>query len=162
MQVENLQDILRPYIEQYASTYRKRTMVTAKLASGGECVATVVEGHVETMNVANKGDYIVTNNTGDRESYILSDTEFNRRYKKIYAIEVDRGIYQIKTTALALEFTAKIIEETNLQSKLYFLAPWGAYQYLEEGDFLLSNHSYENVYRISRAKFFETYEPVLT
>jgi hypothetical protein len=63
-----------------APVYKKFGMVKARIAQPGEKITTTLaSGQKETENVANEGDYIMTNPGG--ESYIISEQKFLSRYE---------------------------------------------------------------------------------
>lgn len=64
----------------HARVYRKQGQVMARRAIHGEkIVTTLASGVKETENIAQEGDWIVTNPSG--EQYVISSDKFIRRYK---------------------------------------------------------------------------------
>jgi hypothetical protein len=81
------QDIL-PRILAKGQHYRKVTQVLARPAIHGERIDTITSDGKETTNVANSGDWVVENQTGAREQYILTEAKFLPRYDPIENISV--------------------------------------------------------------------------
>ena len=73
-------------------------MVRARIAVDGEKIETILaSGAKETVNIAKKGDWIMTNPGGER--YIISETKFFNRYEPT---EKD-GVYQAKGYCRAIK-----------------------------------------------------------
>jgi len=53
---------------------------------------------------------------------------------------------------------SSIIFEFNVKSRFYFIASWGTKMIVKENDFLACPVGEEEVYRIAREEFFETYQ----
>jgi hypothetical protein len=123
--------------------YKKCAIVTARAAMAGEEVETVVDELVETVNVANDGDYVVRNPGG--EEYIVEKARFESRYTLIEGTED-----QFLPTGVA-------VQAIELDNSVQFVAPWGETQYISEGGFLIFN--VDEVYGIQRQEFLDTYAP---
>ncbi|MEX1018394.1 MAG: hypothetical protein WDZ49_01975 [Litorilinea sp.] len=126
-----------------APYYKKCAIVSARAAMAGETIETVVDGLTETVNVANDGDYVVSNPGG--EEYIVEKDRFESRYTLIEATE-----NQFLPTGAPVQ----IIE---LDQNVEFEAPWGETQYILAGGFLIFN--VDEVYGIQRQEFLDTYAP---
>ncbi len=70
-----------------APRFRKVTRVRARQAVPGERVITKVKGDLkESVRIANKGDWVVTNPSG--EIYAIPDREFRVRYRGTDVLDV--------------------------------------------------------------------------
>jgi len=98
-----------------APIFAKKGKVEARQAAEQEEVSTVLaDGTVETVNVAEPGDIIVTNPGG--EKYILKPDKFNKRYQ---ATDVE-GVYLAKGMARAIN--------NPTGQPIQIMAPWGEVQ----------------------------------
>lgn len=154
-------------MEKHGTVYQKTKGVFATMANGGELVVSVTKDGVETSNVAATGDYIVTNDTTTLEKYIIPEVKFNDRYvheKDNYFVPNQ------KARIIALQVTQENIYRFNLEGleelvihpsvPLYIEAPWNESQALRLNDYLVCPLSKNEVYRIARAEFDETYKEV--
>jgi hypothetical protein len=143
-------DLFFPLIENSGKTYFKVSLVYAELAIGGEFIETWTSDGLETTNYANSGDFIVQNlQTENLERYVVPPDMFMSRYKFFYWH--DNGAICIPLGKVrAIQY---IGEDTQ------FIAKWGRLMILKTGDFIVSPApDFQEVYRIARKEFFETYE----
>jgi hypothetical protein len=132
-----------PIIINKGKTYSKFAKVKARPAQPNETIDTITSDGKETTNTANQGDYVVTNPGG--EEYIISKDKLDKRY-----IDLGNGIYQAKGSAVAVEYSGPEIQ---------FMASWGELMALKPGDMIVSPlPDLNEVYRIARKEFYETYE----
>jgi hypothetical protein len=76
---------------KFAPLFKKSGRVNARLAVAGEKIVTVLaSGQKETENVAQEGDWVVTNPSG--EKYILPPAKLLSRYEPTY----QEGVYVAK------------------------------------------------------------------
>lgn len=122
----------------------------------GEDVTTYVSsGIVETVNHANKGDWIVTKTVketgepfvdayGHTNDYVLSDNKFNKRY---VSTPDARGCY-----------LPHYEEGTFVQvpEDIQFTAPWGEEQTLLAGGYLNVTNP-KDIYGVGESEFADTY-----
>ncbi len=140
-----------PTIEGLGTVYEKFTEIAARLATVGEVVVTVTAAGEETRNTAVFGDYIVRNNTGAQEQYILSGKKLDARY---LLIDRENGVsdwYRYKATG-----ECKAVKYTGPNTE--FMASWGSSMVLQTGDMLCTPLPQKGeVYRIAIQEFGETY-----
>jgi hypothetical protein len=152
-------------IEKKGKLSQKTKGVFATVAEGGELVVSKTKDGEETRNVATKGDYITTNDTGAKEKYIISAEKFNDRYvhqKDNYYVPND------KARVFALQITPDNIYQNNLEGldklisqpdhPVYIEAPWSESQTLRLNDYLVCPVAKNEVYRIAQIEFKETYK----
>ena len=142
---------LAPYVEQGffgpAQTYAKFARIQATQAQGGEAIETVLaDGTKETANIANAGDWIVTNPGG--EQYIVSAEQFAKKYEP--APELGEGWFKPK---------GKPQQFVQIQQDLTFVAPWGKEQFLRKGSYL-NVTDLSNIYGVAEEEFLATYKLV--
>lgn len=100
---------------EQASIYRKHVVVQVEFAVGGEQIRTVLkDGTVETENVANPGDAIIS--VPDGERYILPAERFPTLYEHVAGD-------QYLSTGTVRAFRSPVEEYVTI------LAPWGREQY---------------------------------
>lgn len=98
-----------------APTYAKKAIVQAReVAEREEVRTTLADGTEETVNVAEPGDVIVTNPSG--EKYVLKPDNFAKRYK---ATDED-GVFRAKGMARAVQ--------NPTGTEIEIMAPWGELQ----------------------------------
>ena len=146
-----------PALREQATAYQKSRFVLAKEAKGGEQVTTLVDEQVETTNTADPGDFIVFNQTSDKEKYIVKPADFHERYELVRHLPNHEAEYKPKGQVLAVQLTQSILETSELPQHFLFKAPWGEWQYGREGDYIVSNEDYTDIYRASLRMFKETY-----
>jgi hypothetical protein len=153
-------NLLQPVFEAKAKWYKKQTNVFARPAKIGERVATVTSDGLETENIAKQGDYIVRNTTKAKEKYIMSASKFNTRYEWIRKSNRGFDLYASKGKIRAIELTEAMLKALKLGNEFYFEAPWGEKMVAKQGDFIAKPMDEDEVYRIARKEFFETYTPI--
>ncbi len=156
-QEDVLKDML-PHFKKSGTLFRKYKKVYARKAAEGEEIITVTNDGVETSNTANEGDYVIKNQTGAQEMYIIGGEKFNKRYRLLGEAEEEFSEYQPIGKVIGLELTPAMLTELGFQSEFVFMAPWGEKMVAKQGDYLVSPPGFEEVYRIARKEFFETYE----
>ncbi|MCB0548796.1 MAG: hypothetical protein KDD19_14550 [Phaeodactylibacter sp.] len=154
---DDFKERVAPLMKKEGALYAKKVNVMARKAVAGEAIQTVTESGLETVNTAEEGDYIVTNKTEARESYILKPSTFHQKYTLAKTGEAGLDEYISKGKIIALELTADILAQLGLSDTFYFEAPWKQPMKACLGDFLASPTDYSEVYRIARKEFFETY-----
>ena len=143
-------EIFFPEIDCNGKIYRKYSLIKAFIAEGGEYIETWTADGLETTNYAKKGDFIVQNlQTEYLESYIIDNITFFERYGLLYFSEYEAICFpkgKVKATIYYGEDTE-------------FVAKWGRLMSLKTGDYIVSPCPKLNeVYRIARKEFLETYE----
>lgn len=123
----------------------KKTEVTARKAKEGEKIETYTSDGKETEKTAKKGDWVVTNTTG--EKFILSNDVFLDRN-----IHIKGNRYKANGKSRALEYKGK---------NMKFMASWNEPMALKTGDMIVSPYKDDKltgeIYRIARKEFDETY-----
>jgi hypothetical protein len=119
------------------ATLDKANIVTAV---GGEALTTIVNGQVETKNVAAEGDKIVTGSQG--EQYIIKADKFPKLYEED-ADNADRFVSKGVRKVLFLT------EDTVIK------ASWGEEQFIKAGGAVVEDG--DHAYGIEAKAFDETY-----
>jgi hypothetical protein len=149
---EQIQNQFRVAVELQSTTrYKKFRRVDARRADNGEIIITFIRGEVETTNVANDNGVVVMNmTTKSREQYIIPSDKFAARYLSGDSVTEDWTTFEPIGEVDAVEWDGVSTE---------FEAPWGELMVIHAGDFLCGvPGSPEDVYRIARDEFFETYK----
>ena len=139
-----------PLIDFNGKLYRKSSLVYAFISNDKEYVETWTNDGLETTNYSKPGDFIVQNlQTENQERYVVPEYMFKLRYKFFYWY--DKGVICMPTGKVkAIQYSG---EDT------VFVAKWGRLMILKTGDFIVSPYpDFQEVYRIARKEFFETYE----
>ncbi|MBK8514734.1 MAG: hypothetical protein IPL55_00160 [Saprospiraceae bacterium] len=148
-----------PLLLTKGKIYQKTGQVQATKAKGGEVIASITSSGFETTKTANKGDYILTNlHSKAKERYIISPEKFITRYKKISTISRGVGLYSPTGKVRAITLTKSLLDTMKWKDQFYILAPWGENQYVEKGDYLVCPLTEDEVYRIGKKEFKETYK----
>jgi len=141
--------------------YRKFQTIKARPARQGEQIVSVVESGRETINTANAGDYVVENQTGAREQYIVSGDKFRQRYTEDTKLEDEWSLYNPRGQVKGIEVDRGVLNMFNQEGSFYIKAPWGEAQRVDEGDMLVTTLPLDDeieVYRIAGSEFRQTYE----
>ena len=149
---------MEPLMKLNGRPFKKYKNVFAKKATAGEVVHTITKDGLETTNQAKEGDYIVKNQTDAQEMYLISKDKLIVRYDYLQEAEDGFAEYFPTGKVIALELTKVFLVELNLPSEFYFEAPWGEPMVAKENDFLVSPPDQNEIYRIARKEFFETYK----
>ncbi|RWZ87226.1 MAG: hypothetical protein EO766_11920 [Hydrotalea sp. AMD] len=143
-------EIQQIFHSQTSNRFYKFREVQARKAIPCEVVVTVINGEIETKNVADQDSVVVMNiTTKSREQHIISTTKFASRYQNGENITEDWSTFQPIGEVDAMEWFEDSVE---------FEAPWGELMIIHKGDFLCGiPDSPTDIYRIARAEFFDTY-----
>ena len=76
------------------SIYQKNKNIFACKAKGGEQIVTCTADGKETQNVAQKGAYIITNQTGAKEQYIVEADKFQHKYEWLRTVDEKTDEYR--------------------------------------------------------------------
>jgi hypothetical protein len=153
-----IKQMVLPLLKSEGKFYRKFKRVLARKAKETEVIVTVTGDGVETTNQAKKGDYIVKNQTDAGEEYVMSPSKFEDRYQYGKPLKSGYGEYEPKGRITALEVNEFFLEKFKLDREFYFEAAWGSKMEVKEKDFLVCPLDGDEIYRIARKEFFETYE----
>ncbi len=148
-----------PYIKDFGKHYIKSKRVLARKAVVGESIQTITDDGVETQNKAEEGDYVIKNQTKAGEQYIISGKKFQKRYEFDFEMEGDYDTYTSIGTVWGIEITKEILKQFKLANEFYFVAAWGQNMVVKENDYIVTQEDFNEVYRIARKEFFETYSP---
>jgi hypothetical protein len=143
--------------------YKKFQIVKARVARDGEEIVTEIASGRETVNIAKKGDFVVENQTGANERYIVSGAKFEQRYAVESKLDDGWSVYKPLGRVKGVEVDRTVLNLFQQQGSFYISAPWGEAQFVEEGDMLVTTLPLQGdmeIYRIARKEFFETYEAV--
>lgn len=155
---EKMKQMVLPLLKSRGITYQKIKKVFARKAKKIERIITTTSDGRETINSAKPGDYIVKNQTGAGEEYILTSSKFRKRY--VYKKRSKAGFSEYEPTGRirAIEVNKRLLKKFGVENKFYFEADWGSKMVVKEKDFLACPIGGEEVYRIARKEFFETYQ----
>ena len=155
-----LKDELLPRIRSQGKRYRKFREVLAKRASPGDRVVSITSDGRETENVAKPGDWHVRNTTGAGEEYLIGKDKFAERYRHIEDVEDGWARYQPVGEVFAVEVDDGVLELLGRSGTFYIEAPWGESQKVSKADELATPPAFDEVYRIARKEFGDTYKRV--
>lgn len=157
---EDLLRLITPLMEAHGSRFRKKTLVEAKPAEGGEKVVTVTKEGKETENTAGAGDFIVRNRSSAKETYVVKEGPFRKKYREVEPLPKGYALYRAVGYIHALELDEAILKELQMDTPFHFMAAWGQPMIAKAGDYLVIPESQDEVYRIARQEFWETYEAI--
>ncbi len=154
---EKMKQMVLPLLKSKGNIYQKVKKVFARKAKDVERIITTTSDGRETINSAKPGDYIVKNQTGAGEEYILTPSKFRSRYA--YKKRSTAGFSEYEPTGRihAIEVNKRLLKKFGVKLRFYFEADWGSKMIVKEKDFLACPVGGEEVYRIARKEFFETY-----
>ena len=138
---------------------KKYKNIYARRAKPGEEVQTITADGLETINRAGANDFVVKNQTGAGEVYVMDKKKFTDRY--VFFKRGDDGFdeYLPKGKIIALELTTGVLQQLGLPDEFVFEAPWGEPMVAKKGDYIACPPGGSEAYRIARKEFFETYQP---
>jgi hypothetical protein len=141
--------------------YRKFQTVKARPAKDGERIVSIVESGRETVNTAGAGDYVVENQTGAKEQYIVSGAKFIQRYSEDIKLDDEWSVYKPLGQVKGIEVDRSVLNIFQQEDSFYITASWGEAQRVDEGDMLVTTLPLTDkleIYRIASKEFSETYE----
>ncbi|OQP59669.1 hypothetical protein A3860_36480 [Niastella vici] len=154
-------------IKEYGILHQKIKGVKARISNGGERIVSRTSDGVETQCITSKGDYVVTNDTGVKEEYVVNAAKFLDRYvhqagdyyipnekARVYAIQITEESIR----AFRLEGLQRLLDKPG--EPIYIEAPWHESQTLRLNDYLVIPLAKDEVYRIAQKEFMETYKKV--
>ncbi len=147
-----------PIMESQGKRFKKRSLVRAKKAETGLHVVTQTSDGFETQNTAEKGDWLVENQTSAKERYLVKAETFEKKYTLMHSLGNGWGCYRPKGEIFALEVSSLDLEKIGGKESLEFQAPWKESVIVKPGDFLVIPVDKNEIYRIARKEFNETYE----
>ena len=146
-----------PILEKSGKRYKKKSMVRAKKAVPGLVVVTKTSDGEETKNTAEAGDWLVENQTSTNELYLVKSETFKKKYTLVQALEKGWGCYQPKGEILGIVVENDHLKSFNVSSVMEFQAPWRDTMIVKTGDMLVVPLDKDEIYRIAKKEFGETY-----
>ncbi len=151
--------LFRPLMESEGVLFSKKKNVFAKKAEGGEPVVTMTDDGLETVNTAQKGSYLVKNQTEAAEVYVVEKAAFEKRYERKGPADDGFEEYHPTGKVIAVELTPERQEALDLPASFHFKAAWKEDMIAKKGDYIVCPPDFSEIYRIARKEFFETYKP---
>ena len=151
-------EILRPLLQEEGTVFQKNKNVFARPAKPGEQIRTQTSDGLETTNTAGDNHYVVRNQTGAGEEYLVPGHKFVQRYQELGPAHEEWVEYQSLGKVVAVELTPHLLTTLNLKPEFEFMAKWGEPMVAKAGDYLCSPPDFTEVYRIARKEFLETYK----
>ena len=156
-QIEMKQMVI-PLLKIKGKTFRKFKKILARKVKKTERIETITGDGLETTNRAKTGDYIVKNRTEASEEYVMSPKSFKTRYSYIKRSKSGYSEYEPKGKITAIEVNKTFLKKIKVKGEFFFEASWGEKMIVKEKDFLVCPINGDEIYRIARKEFFETYE----
>ena len=154
---DEMKQMILPLLKTRGKIYQKVKKVFARKAKSVERITTTTSDGKETTNRAKPGDYIVKNQTDAKEEYVLTPQKFRTRYRFKKRSKSGFSEYEPTGRIYAIEVNKRLLNKFGVKTRFYFEAEWGSKMVVKEKDFLACPVGSEEVYRIARQEFFETY-----
>ena len=154
---KDMLDHFLPLLENSGKRYKKKSMVRAKKAAPGLLVVTKTSDGEETKNIAEAGDWLVENQTSTNELYLIKAETFKKKYTLVQALEHGWGCYQPKGEILGIMVDEVHLNSFNASKVMEFQAPWRDTMVVKPGDMLVVPLDKDEIYRIAKKEFGETY-----
>jgi len=149
-----------PLMEIRGKRFRKKSLIRAKKAKPGQEIVTVTSDGVETKNTAEKGDWLVENQTSVKESYLIKAETFVKKYTMLHSLGDGWGCYRPVGEIYAYNVSTTDLGKFGALEMMEFQAPWKESIVVRLGDFLVAPVDKSEIYRVARKEFIETYEEV--
>lgn len=146
-----------PILEKDGKRYKKKSMIRAKKAQPGQLVVTKTSDGDETKNTADAGDWLIENQTSSNELYLVKAETFKKKYTLVQSLEQGWGCYQPQGEILGITLGETHFEDFNAKKVLEFQAPWKNSMIAKPGDMLVVPPEKDEIYRIAKKEFGETY-----
>lgn len=147
-----------PLLKAGGKRYVKKSLVRAKKATPGLEIVTKTSDGEETTNIASEGDWLVENQTSSNELYLVRSDTFRKKYRLEQSLEKGWGSYQPKGEAMGLKVQQEHLSGLTDSEVLNFEAPWKDSMICRVGDFLVVPPEENEIYRVARKEFEETYQ----
>ena len=157
---QNMLDYFLPIFEEKGKNYRKKSLIRAKKAKLGLFVVTKTSDGIETRNTAESGDWLVENQTSSEEQYLVKSDIFESKYEMVESLGNGWACYKPKGVMKAYEFEESDLKHFGVIQRLEFQAPWKDTMFVRVGDYLIIPPGNEEIYRVARKEFSETYQTV--
>lgn len=158
-QIKMLEHFL-PLMESQGKRFKKRSLIRAKKAEPGLLVVTRTSDGFETQNTAEKGDWLVENQTSAKESYLVKAETFEKKYALMDSLGNGWGCYRPLGEIYAYKVSAGDLENFGANEVMEFQAPWKESIVVKPGDYLVIPLDKGEIYRVARKEFIETYEEI--
>ncbi len=149
-----------PLMEERGKRFRKKSLIRAKKAEPGLHVVTLTSDGVETQNTAEKGDWLVENQTSAKESYLIKAETFEKKYILLHSLGEGWGCYRPIGEIYAYNVSGDDLEKFGAADAIEFQAPWKESIVIKAGDFLVAPTDKSEIYRVAKKEFSETYEEI--
>ncbi|HSF55442.1 MAG TPA: hypothetical protein VLA71_16930 [Algoriphagus sp.] len=149
-----------PLMEKQGKRYKKKSLIRAKKAEPGLEVVTRTSDGFETKNTAEKGDWLVENQTSAKESYLIKAETFEKKYALMDSLGNGWGCYRPVGEIYALKVSAEDLEFFGDKALKEFQAPWKESIVVKPGDYLVISLDQSEIYRVAKKEFTETYEEI--
>jgi len=138
--------------------FEKYRCVFAIKCDEKQTVISITSSGIETEAQANIGDFIVRNQTDNKEFYVVKSEVFKSRYEYV-SKKVD-GYNEYKPTGKveAVKLNYEILQELELPLHFYINPPnWDSKQYIGIDDYIVRIPQTDDYYRIDEHEFIQTY-----
>ena len=154
---KEMKQLVFPMLQSKGKTYLKVKKIFARKAKLNEKITTWTSDGKETSNRAKSGDYVIKSQTEAGEEYIIPGHKFKARYTFEKRSAGGLSEYKPSGRIQALEVNQRVLKKFKVKNRFYFMAPWGSKMIVKEKDFLACPIGGNEIYRIARKEFFETY-----
>jgi hypothetical protein len=149
-----------PLMESQGKRFKKKSLIRAKKAEPGMAVVTRTSDGIETRNTAEKGDWLVENQTSAKESYLIKADTFEKKYTMMDSLGNGWGCYRPKGEIYAMKVSAADLNDFSTEGLMEFQAPWKESIVVKPGDYLVISLEKSEIYRVAKKEFLETYEEI--
>lgn len=149
-----------PLMESQGKRFKKKSLIRAKKAEPGMVVVTRTSDGIETRNTAEKGDWLVENQTSAKERYLIKADTFEKKYTMMDSLGNGWGCYRPKGEIFARKVSAGDLVNFGKGEFMEFQAPWKESIVVKPGDYLVISLEKSEIYRIAKKEFLETYEEI--
>lgn len=146
-----------PIIETRGILYEKFKHIYARNATTGEEIRTITNSGLETINIANEGDFIAKNLTENKEQYIIEKDSFPKLYTFICSIDKSWNQYKPLNKIHAVELTEDLLNELELPNSFTIVAKWNQDQQVHVGSYIVNSVVEHGIYCIEKTAFESTY-----
>lgn len=153
-------DYFVPLMHRQGKRFKKKSLIRAKKAEVGLVVVTRTSDGIETKNTAEKGDWLVENQTSAHESYLIKPDIFEKKYDLKHSLGNGWGCYCPKGEIVAMRISELDFENFGEKNVMEFQAPWKESIVVKPGDFLVISLEKSEIYRVAQKEFVETYEEI--
>jgi len=152
--------IFLPIVKERGAYFLKKALVRAKKAEPGMMIITKTSEGSAFETQANKGDFLIENQTSSHEQYLMDAETFEKKYQIEQCLERGWASYRSKNLVMTYQVNESDFDFLGMSQTLDYESPLGKKGTLVPGDYLIIPADEKEIYGIGAKEFEETYRRI--